>query len=170
MAYRPEKTRWIVLDRLDFKVNKQEDSDSNFENWRIINNMNANFKPDHKTQISLQYGLKYVVEMIDGDRYSGYTDLMGLEGRYDLTKQWDLGLRASMLHSWQSDEIVYSSGVSIGHNVAQNIWLSLGYNFCGFKDEDFSLADFTTQGPFIQFRFKFDQESVRDALNVAGYH
>jgi uncharacterized repeat protein (TIGR01451 family) len=171
LAYRPKKTRWIILDRLDLKVDEKEDSNSNFENCRIINNMNANFKPDSKTQISLQYGLKYVMDTIDADHYSGYTDLMGVEGRYDLTKQWDVGLRSSVLHSWRSDEIDYSSGVSIGHNVVKNVWLSIGYNFLGFEDEDFSRADFTAQGPFIQFRFKFDQKSVRDALKgFVRYH
>jgi uncharacterized repeat protein (TIGR01451 family) len=164
LAYRPKKTRWIILDRLDLKVDKQEDSTNSFENWRIVNNMNANFKPDHKTQISFQYGMKYVGDTIDGDSYSGYTDLMGVEGRYDLTKQWDVGLRARVLHSWRSAVIDYSSGLSTGYNVVENAWVSVGYNFMGFEDEDFSRADFTAQGPFVQFRFKFDQESVEGAL------
>jgi len=166
LAFRPQKTRWIVLDRLDFKVDKQEDGDSNIENWRIVNNLNANFKPDRNTQIAFQYGLKYVVDTIDGESYRGYTDLMGVEGRYDLTPLWDVGLRASILHSWGTDQMDYSTGVSIGYNVAKNAWLSIGYNFLGFEDEDFSRADFTAQGPFIQFRLKFDQKSVQDALKV----
>ena len=89
---------------------------------------------------------------------------MGVEGRYDLTPKWDVGLAASVLHSWQSDAFDYSSGVSIGHHVVKNAWLSIGYNFLGFKDEDFSETNYTAQGPFIQFRFKFDQNSVQEAL------
>jgi len=171
LAYRPTKTRWIVLDRLDFKIDDQEDSDSNVENWRVVNNMNVNFKPNRETQISFQYGLKYVGSTIDDDEYSGYTDLMGVEGRYDLTPKWDVGLAASVLHSWQSDAFDYSSGVSIGHHIVKNAWLSIGYNFLGFKDEDFSETNFTAQGPFIQFRFKFDQNSVQDALKkFVNYH
>jgi len=171
LAYRPAKTRWIILDRLDFKVDEREDSDSNIENWRVVNNMNINFKPNRETQISFQYGLKYIGSTIDDDEYSGYTDLMGLEGRYDLTPKWDVGLAASVLHSWESDTFDYSSGVSIGHHVVKNAWLSIGYNFIGFKDEDFSESNFTAQGPFIRFRFKFDQHSVQAALKrFVGYH
>lgn len=104
-------------------------------------------------------------------RISGYTDLTGVEGRYDLTTKWDVGARASVLHSWRSDEIDYSSGVSLGYNVVKNTWLSIGYNFLGFDDEDFSRANFTAQGPFIQFRFKFDQKSVQDAVKgFVRYH
>jgi len=164
LAYRPKETRWIILDRLDLKVDKQNDGDGSFENWRIVNNLNANFKPDQKTQLSFQYGMKYVGDTIDGDSYSGYTDLMGVEGRYDLTKKWDVGVRARVLHSWRSAVIDYSSGISTGYNVVENAWVSVGYNFIGFEDEDFSRADFTAQGPFVQFRFKFDQESVEGAL------
>jgi len=43
-----------------------------------------------KSQLSLQYGAKYVNETIDDHDYSGFTDLCGLEGRYDLTKKYGM--------------------------------------------------------------------------------
>jgi hypothetical protein len=56
---------------------------------------------------------------------------------------------------------------TVGFNAGRNIWISLGYNFIGFKDRDFSRADFTSEGPFITI--KFDQVSVRDAVKwVSG--
>jgi hypothetical protein len=45
-----------------------------------------------------------------------------------------------------------------------NAWISLGYNTTGFTDRDFSAADYTAKGPFIRFRFKFDQNSVKEAI------
>jgi hypothetical protein len=122
------------------------------------------YKPNRRTQLSLQYGAKYVRETIDGDDYSGFTDLFGLEGRYELTERWDVGLRGSALHSWSAELVDFSSGVSVGCNLVKNIWISAGYNFVGFQDEDFSRADFTAQGPFVKFRLKFDQNSVKDLL------
>ena len=47
----------------------------------------------------------------------------------------------------------------MGFQLAKNIWLSLGYNFDGFDDRDFSDASYTAQGPYLQFRMKFDQNS-----------
>jgi len=41
--------------------------------------------------------------------------------------------------------------------------VNLGYNLVGFDDKDFSQANYTAQGPFVRFRFKFDQQSVFDA-------
>ncbi|MBT0653263.1 OmpA family protein [Geomobilimonas luticola] len=165
LAYRPQLTRWIVLDRLDILYDRQRGGTFTMDNRRIVNNLNANFKPDGRTQISLQYGGKYVRETIDGRDYSGYTDLVGVEGRYDLTKDWDIGLRGSLLHTWSNGQFAYGTGASVGYNIVQNAWVSLGYNFAGFTDKDFSAADYTAQGPFVRFRFKFDQNSVKDAIS-----
>jgi hypothetical protein len=77
-----------------------------------------------------------------------------------------VGVHGSVLHSWNSDQFDYSTGVSIGCNVVENAWVSLGYNLLGFEDDDFSRGHFTAQGPFVKFRMKFDQDSVRDILKA----
>jgi hypothetical protein len=164
LAYRPLDSRWIVLDRLDFLLEEVVSETDAYDSWRVVNNLNGNYRPNPKTQISLQYGAKYVNETIYDDEYGGYTDLFGLEGRYDLTTKWDLGLHGAVLHSWDANQYDYTSGVSVGHNLAENVWLSLGYNFTGFTDRDFSQADFTAAGPYLKIRMKFDQNSVRDAV------
>ena len=166
LVYRPLATRWIVLDRLDLLIDRQSGSGSgtDTDNRRAVNNLNANFRPDRRSQLSLQYGAKYVLESVNGAPFSGYTDLVGVEGRYDLTKSWDLGLRGSLLHTWSSGQVVGSSGLSVGYNIVENAWLSLGYNLIGFSDKDFSVANYTAQGPYVRFRFKFDQNSVKDAV------
>lgn len=164
LAYRPFASRWIVLDRLDFLFEENRGEGFHFDGWRLVNNLNANYKPNRKTQISLQYGAKYVQESIEGQDYGSFTDLVGVEGRYDVTRRWDVGVRGSVLHSWRSELLDYGSGISVGCNVVENVWISAGYNFIGFQDEDFSRADFTAQGPFVKFRLKFDQHSVRDLL------
>lgn len=165
LVYRPPQTTLIALNRFDFIMDKQRgNGGADYNSWRLINNLMLNYRPQKNTQISLHYGAKYVQEKIEGTDYSGYTDLIGAEGRYDVNKYWDVGLHGSILHSWKAAVFDYSGGMSVGYNVAQNAWLSLGYNLAGFDDKDFSEANFTAQGPFLRFRFKFDQESVRDAI------
>jgi uncharacterized repeat protein (TIGR01451 family) len=164
-AYRPLVTRWIILDRLDFLVTDlRGGTTASYSNWRIVNNFVANYKIEGTGQVSLQYGAKYVEETIDSMDFRGYTDLAGIEGRYDLTKKIDLGLRVSALHSWSIGQVQYGTALSAGFTVAKNFWLSVGYNVAGFQDRDFSKADFTAQGPFIKLRMKFDQVSVGEAV------
>jgi uncharacterized repeat protein (TIGR01451 family) len=164
LVYRPPQTKLIALNRCDLIINKQSGSGNNdLDSRRIINNLMLNYRPYKETEISVHYGAKYVQEKKYGDDFGGYTDLWGAEGRYDINKEWDIGLQGSILHSWNASNYDYSSGISVGYNIAENAWLSLGYNLLGFEDKDFSQANFTAQGPFVRFRFKFDQKSVRDA-------
>ncbi|MEN6473898.1 MAG: hypothetical protein ABFD81_07795 [Syntrophaceae bacterium] len=164
LVYRPVQTEWILLDRLDLLIDKQSGGTStDFSSWRIINNVIANYHPRKDLQLSVHYGAKYVRETIYENDYRGYTDFLGAEGRYDINKDWDIGLHGSLFHSWHADQFDYCSGASIGYDVVENAWISVGYNLTGFNDRDFSRANFTSKGPFVRFRFKFDQDSVGEA-------
>jgi uncharacterized repeat protein (TIGR01451 family) len=164
MVYRPPQTRWIHLDRFDvIHVNQAGGGQPDLTSWRLVNNYNANFRPRKELQVSLKYGAKFVMDTISNRRYDTFTDHIGTEVRYDLTKKCDVGLRGSMLHSWNGGQLAYSGGGSVGYNMVENAWVSLGYNVWGFTDKDFSAADYTAQGPYIRFRIKFDQNSVKDA-------
>jgi uncharacterized repeat protein (TIGR01451 family) len=163
LVYRPPQTKLIALNRLDFIIDNQSGSGTNYDTWRLVDNLMVNYHPRKDMEASLHYGAKYVQEKIYDSDYSGYTDLFGAEGRYDISKDWDIGVQGSILHSWNVSVFDYCTGLSIGYNIAQNAWLSLGYNLMGFEDKDFSDANYTAQGPFVRFRFKFDQNSVQDA-------
>ena len=99
----------------------------------------------------------------NGDRYSGYTDMISIETRYNINSKWDIGAHGALLHSWNSNQFDYSLGADIGYLVMTNAWVSLGYNLVGFEDEDFTSANYTAEGAYLRFRAKFDQQSVREA-------
>ncbi len=164
LVHRPFARRWTFLNRTDLALDTRRGGDSTFDNRKFVNNLLANYR--RKTaQASLFYGAKYTRDTIDGLEYSGYTDSIGVEVRQDIGKRWDLGARASTLHSWNSNQYDYSYGLSVGFNPATNIWLSAGYNWAGYEDDDFSLAGYTANGPYLKLRFKFDQQSVRDTAS-----
>ncbi len=165
-AWRPDDARWIVLERLDYKVASEKGPGApGNKSRKLVSNLNTNYRPHEKLQLAFQYGAKYVLATFDGDDYQGFTDLVGLEARYDLTRRWDIGIQAGALHCWSASQLDFRSGVSLGYSLAKNVWLSLGYNFSGYRDEDFSGADYTAQGPYVKFRFKLDQQSLREIVN-----
>jgi hypothetical protein len=170
LVFRPPQTKWIVLNRLDYLYDRQSTGiNADLSSRRLINNLIANYRPRKDVQISMQYGAKYILEDINSSTYNGFTDHIGFEGRYDITKAWDIGMRGSLLHSWHDGQYQYSCGPSTGYNIYENAWVSVGYNIFGFEDKDFSSAAYTTQGPYVRFRMKFDQQSVKDAaawLNI----
>jgi hypothetical protein len=161
-AYRPEESRWSMFNRLDMLHSSSNAAGFGLRTNKIVNNMNANYLLGDDTQIALQYGLKYVVDNFDSDEYSGFTDLYGMELRHDMGENWDIGVQGGRYSSSNSNVADYTYGVSFGYTVTRNVWLSLGYNFDGFQDEDFSESEYTSEGVFVKYRFKFDQYSARD--------
>lgn len=160
-AHRPNTSEWIWLNRLDY-IDELITSTTNSSHARkLINNSNANWVPNRRTQVSLQYGAKYVLDTIDNASYTGYTDLMSAEIRRDLGKDWDVGAHASMLHSWNSHVKSFSTGLSVGYKLVENTWVSVGYNFSGFNDSDFSGAEYRAKGVYATMRMKFDQDTFK---------
>lgn len=160
-SYRPVDSRWSMLNRLDLSSSNYQGQGGDIKTQKVINNLNANFLWSDNTQIALQYGLKYVVDNFNNDEYSGFTDLYGLELRHDLSAKWDVGFQSSFYNSWHAGVSDQSYGVSVGYNMARNAWMSLGYNFDGFSDDDFSASEYTAEGIFLKYRMKFDQHSAR---------
>jgi len=89
----------------DFIIDEQSGGAGVSSNsWRAHQQLYHQLSSRKDLQLSLHYGAKYVQETIDGSDYSGFTDLVGVEGRYDINKDWDIGLQSSILHSWNSGQ------------------------------------------------------------------
>ncbi|MGH8177559.1 MAG: OmpA family protein [Steroidobacter sp.] len=161
-AYRPVASQWIILNRLDLKHESRSDALGEFESARAINNLNSNWQLDARTQLGLQFGARYVRSTFDGERYSGFSGLYGLDMRRDLNERFDVGVHGTLLNSMSADVSDQSLGVDLGVTLARNVWVSIGYNFAGFRDDDFEASRYTAQGPFIKFRMKADQDTFKD--------
>jgi uncharacterized repeat protein (TIGR01451 family) len=161
-AFRPTERRWMLLDRLDLIYDDRTDAAGANDSRRIVNNLNANWQLDARTQLGLQYGSRYARSTFDGVSYDGYSDLAGIDLRRDLNRRYDVGVHATALHSWEAQVIDYAFGVDLGVSLARNVWISFGYNLTGFNDRDFSAARYTDRGPFIKLRVKADQDTFKD--------
>ena len=159
-AFRPNDSRWVWVDRFDSLSQSSQTTGSSLNGEKRVNNLNTNYMPNRHTQISLQYGSKYVLETIDSVDYKGYTDLIGTEIRHDLTQDWDIGIYGSVMRSLSVGVRNYGLGSSLGYKVMDNMWLSVGYNVLGLSDRDFSGASYQARGPYITARMKVDQDTL----------
>jgi len=165
-SYRPEDSRWTLFNRLDLRHASSQSAASDIQTQKIVNNLNANYMWSNRTQIALQYGFKYVIDNFESDEYRGFTDLYGMEVRHDMNSRWDIGFQGSLYNSHNADISDYSYGVSFGYNMTRNVWVSLGYNFSGFTDDDFSASEYTEEGVFLKYRFKFDQYTAKSIMGM----
>jgi hypothetical protein len=158
-AYCPNGGRWVWFDRADYISQSSQALASTLKGVKLVNNLNANYRPNPRSQISLQYGAKYVTDAIDGIDYKGYTDLIGAEFRRDLSRNWDVGVFGSMLRSVHVGVRDYSVGASLGYQLMANVWLALGYNLHSLDDRDFNGGNYSARGLFLTLRMKVDQDT-----------
>jgi len=151
----------IAFNRFDIK---SEETDGEFKSWKAINNLALNAMIDERVQVSLNHGFKYASFEADGITNNGVTQLLGAEARLDITKNIDVGFQGTALYSHNSGTVEYSYGPSLGVSPAKNVWISAGWNFDGFHDDDFAAAEFTNEGPYIKLRIKFDQNTAKGLL------
>ena len=164
-AYRKANSRWSFLDRVDFVYDDVDDETVSERSFRLINNFNANRRIGAASQLSLQYAFKYVRSNFDGQGYTGYTDLVGVDLRRGFGRRFDAGVNTSVYHAWKSGVMDYGLGVDVGFLLATNVWITLGYNLAGFDDDDFREARYTAAGPFLRFSIKADQQTLK---SIAG--
>ncbi len=169
LAYRPEQTDWIVLDKLDYVYSESNEIDNRTKTEKVINNLNFNYKPSVDFEISVQHGIKYVVDTVEAYEHTGITQLFGLDTHYDITKKWMIGMQGSILYAQSADNWDYGFGLYGSYNMFTNMLLTLGYNWEGFEDRDFSLQTYRIEGPYVQFRMKFDQKNLKDIVRLMSW-
>jgi len=156
-AFRPSDSPWTLLHRADLRYEDIALADRSETTWRLISNLNTNRRIGSASQLALQYAFKYVRSNFGNVDVSGFADLLGVDFSRGFRDRWEAGVHLSAYHAWQSGTYDYSAGVDLGYNVAQDMWLSLGYNAVGFHDEDFANARYTAAGPYLRFTIRGHQ-------------
>ena len=169
LAYRPLNENRTVLEKLEYIKSSEEDSGRELKSEKMINNMNINFAPTGKSELALQHGIKYVRDRVEEYEYTGLTQLFGVDARYDITPSWEFGLQGSWLYAQSANNSDYGFGIYSGHNLFKNMLLTVGYNWRGFDDDDFSLQTYRVEGPYFRFNMKFDQESLADTVRMLSW-
>lgn len=167
-AYRRADSPWSLLNRVDLQFEDLTTASADDETWRVINNLNANRRISANTQLALQYAFKYVSTTRGGTDLNGYTDLVGVDFRRGFGRRWEASVNTSAYHSYRSSVIDYGLGLELGYNLTDSMWLSVGYNFAGFHDDDFAAARYTAQGPFMTLTVRAHQDLLRRVTGRQG--
>ena len=164
-AWRTSYDQLILLNRFDVRSNETSSGlVTDAKSLRYINNLTANWQAYDAWQLRFNHGIKLSDETATAATWKGLTDLAGLYIIYDFAKDWDLTMQATALRVRHLNNYQSSAGMAIGYNMFDNFWLSFGYNTVGFYDKDFTAAEYTREGMYMRFRFKFDQNSLENML------
>ena len=160
-SLRPRDEGLVVFNRLDLS---HQDSPNGVTDTKVVNNVAVNGWLNDRWQATGNWGVKFSETDVAGQSLSNWTNLVGAETRYDVTRRIDIGLRGQAMVQSGTDAVQYSYGPSVGVSPAKNVWASVGYNVEGFRDDDFEAAEYSRQGPYVTLRLKFDQHTARGLL------
>jgi uncharacterized repeat protein (TIGR01451 family) len=120
--------------------------------------LHGNWQPRRPFTFSARYAAKWTNEDSNGIKSRNNAQLLSGRATWDVAKRWDVSVYASNLMGNGTHSKYYGLGVELGFMVMENMWLSAGYNFFGFRDEDLAAGDYTNKGAFVRIRYKFDED------------
>ncbi len=164
-AYRDfDNTTWDGLAKVEYRLDDNQSLAEPVKREVYIASTHANYHPVRRVTLASQYALKYVRQDQNKLQNSGATQLLGGRAIYDINERWDASIQTGLMWSNVSDGQRYLIGAEVGYLLAANLWVSGGYNFIGYRDDDLVDGNTTAQGVYMRLRFKFDE----DLLNLGS--
>jgi uncharacterized repeat protein (TIGR01451 family) len=182
-ANRPDDSRFAFLEKLELRSDKVTGAVAgrpgpiggvpltivgDAKSQRIINSFSLNWSPTTKqdgqylgrSEVSVFWGSRYVFDRFGADDLKGWSNIVGTDLRFDLSKMIDVGVSGSVRQNPGGRSYAWSGGPTVGIAPFKNGYVSLGYNVVGFSDRDFEDSRYTRSGPFVTLRLKFDQSTL----------
>lgn len=190
-ANRASRSRWAWLNKLELREDRVWDAvagepgpiggpsllvDGDQRSRRIINSLSINTVPVEERDVdgvagarefvergeySFFWGARYVSDRIGADDIKGLSNIFGTDARYDINDMFEIGAAGTVRISDEGKAISWSAGPQVGATPFKNAYVTLGYNFTGYRDSDFEDARYTRSGPYVTFRMKFDQDTFQ---------
>ncbi|MEM8594686.1 MAG: hypothetical protein AAGF06_07740, partial [Pseudomonadota bacterium] len=156
-VYRPYNSKWTVMDRFKLSYNDVKGENSSVQTRKAVNHLRTNYQHNDKNQMSFGHGIKHIAQDHQTHEEENTLVFLSSEYRRDLTEKIDVGMHGSALYDVNTKSQEHAVGVDVGVTPFKNSWASIGYNFTGFKDEDFDELEHNNEGWKFNFRVKVDQ-------------
>ena len=158
-AYRDYDSNQLdMLAKLEYRLDDNATGNDPYQKDSIVWSWSGNYHPTRPLTLSGRYAGKYTEYDADNIVSDNTAHAVYARGLYDISERWDIGLQAGTYWNKQADDLAYLIGAEVGYSPMTNLWLSLGYNFMGFEDEDIAYDDSTQEGAYFRLRFKFDED------------
>lgn len=158
-AYRDyDSNKLDMLAKLEYRLDDNATGNDPYQKDTVVWLWSGNYHPTRPLTLSGHYAGKYTEYDAQGIASDNTAHAVYARGLYDISERWDIGLQAGTYWNKQADDLSYLVGTEVGYSPMTNLWLSLGYNFMGFEDEDIAYDDTTIEGAYFRLRFKFDED------------
>jgi uncharacterized repeat protein (TIGR01451 family) len=190
LAHRPDRSSFATLAKIELRSDKVTAATGgiatsvggtaftgtgNLLSTRIIGSVSTNWSPmqrrsidDNKqndtfmqrTEIGLFGAVRYNLDRGGNLELRGTSLFGGLDARIGIGKRLEIGGTVTLRTNLSDHVTSFAGGPEIGFVPARDMLLSVGYNFTGFRDRDFSAARSTEKGVYAALRMKFDSSTL----------
>ena len=160
LAYRDTETDTLnALGRVEHRT-ENDTTQPGVELKRTVEliSIHANWQPRRPFTFSGRYAAKWVNEKSNGLATKNNAQLLAGRVIWDVAPRWDAGVNVSTMFGHGARSKQYGLGLEVGFLIMENLWVSGGYNFFGYRDDDLASGDYTNKGAFIRLRYKFDED------------
>lgn len=146
------------LAKIEYRYdNNGLDADSPYKKETYIASLHSNYHPVRRLTLSGHYAGKYNELTMDGITSDSTSQVLSARAMYDINERWDAGIQAGTMWS-DNDSRNYLIGAEVGYTPMANLWVSAGYNFKGYHDDDIASGSDNQQGAYVRLRYKFDED------------
>ncbi len=160
LAYRQtDSDTFTALGRIEHRT-EEDTTQPDIELKRSVEllSLQANWQPVRPFTLATRYAAKWTRENSNGIDSKNNAQLVSGRGIWDIAPRWDLSLNVSTMFGHGAQSKYYGLGLEVGYMVMENLWLSAGYNFFGYRDDDLTTGEYTNKGAFLRLRYKFDED------------
>ncbi len=148
-----------LLARIELKTEKDTTQPGiELKRTTEIASLHGSWLPRRPFLVSGRYAAKWTDDRSQGLATKYRAQLVGGRFTWEFAPRWDFGLAASVLFGEGAGSRHHGLGIEVGYLLADNLWVSAGYNVFGYKDEDLAAGDYTVKGPYLRLRYKFDEQ------------
>lgn len=159
MAYRDYDSNIIDhLAKLEYRYDDNGLADNPYKKQTYIASLHSNYHPVRRWTFSGHYAGKYNKMVQDNTASDVMAHLISGRAMYDINERWNAGVQVGTMWTDENDDLRYLVGAEVGYSPMANLWLSLGYNLTGYKDDDIANSNENQQGAYLRLRFKFDED------------
>ncbi len=161
LAWRPRgRPTVFLLDTLRFKADRSSSALSSRNRDSLISSTEGSWRVSPRWTLLGKYAGKYSRESEGGMRFSAYTDLFLAGVEYDVTDRWDVGVQGKLMNQYDAKVRSLGALARTGYRIYKNLYGGAGYSLSRLDDRDLSGTGYKARGPFVELRFKFDEETL----------
>ncbi len=180
LAWRPVGSPLALLSRLELRSDRVTGAvagqagpvgpsalevDGDALSRRVLFSTSANISPGPREgrgrhELGLFVAVRQDIDQVEEIDLSGTTLLAGIDWRLGISEKVELGGRATARANVSDGTRQIAVGPELTYAPVEGVLVSIGYNFTGFRDPDFTASRLTARGVFASIRLMFDQDSL----------